>query len=281
MKHKRKNTITGALLSGAAAGGAAALTAYALAPKALKKVAIANPATSHGFASAKGYPYVRGEGFGKELHKPDRTIWMTRFTKTSDGSGRALYVGYDEATGKFVSQLKENPVSAAEAYTEFHGRGPREVLTFQESSVQAGDYFALGDMGGLWLHTVNGKAWGRPDIQFEKQDGVKLAADKDGKQLFLMGGNQELPRKFIEQHTGGTKAMRFAPLGVAHGISYHTEKSFDRFRKSEYVHAFGEETGEKPEAYYDTELERIYLVGGAYRIENLDPALGASPGIAN
>ena len=171
---------------------------------------------------------------------------------------------------------------AAKLYADFHGRAPHEVLTLQEALMASGDYTALGDMGSLWLEPVKGEPshWQPPDIEFEKSDKVKLATDAKGKQLYLVGGNQKLPLDYLEKH-GVSTDKRFISLGEVYGISYLTAKSFDSFRDTEYAHEFGEKTRERPVAFYDAELKRIVLAGGAYSIAGVDDALGASPGIVN
>lgn len=176
-----------------------------------------------------------------------------------------------------------NGNGAAQMFEDFHGRAPSEILTLQEALLTSGDYTALGDMGSLWLEPVKGREpneWPEPDIEFEKSDKVKLATDSKGKQLYLVGGNQKLPLDYLEKH-GVPTDKRFISLGEVYGISYLTRKSFDGFRESEYAHEFGEKTGERPFAFYDAELHRIVLVGGAYSIAGVDDALGASPGIVN
>jgi len=176
---------------------------------------------------------------------------------------------------------KSNPDTAAEAYTEFHGRAPHEILEGTERHIKAGDYFALGEMRGLWLRPVKGDPsnWGE-DLSFTKADGVKLACDPQGAQLYFIGGNQDLPDSELTAQ-GYPVSERWVELGTCYAIDYRTEKSFDRFRSHDYAHEFGEETGERPTAWYDREARKIVLVGGAYKIAPLDANLGASPGIVN
>lgn len=178
--------------------------------------------------------------------------------------------------------LRTNKQSAGQLYKDFHGRAPSEILTMQEALMTSGDYTALGNMGSLWLEQVKGEPsdWPNPDIEFKKQDKVKLATDSKGKQLYLVGGNQQLPLDYLEKH-GVSVDKRFISLGEVYGISYLTEKSFEGYRQGEYAHEFGEKTGERPFAFYDAELERIVLAGGGYSIAGVDDALGASPGIVN
>jgi hypothetical protein len=50
----------------------------------------------HSKAIEKGFSFIRGEG------QVLNGVWMSRFTKTSDGKGPALFVGFDPICFKFV-----------------------------------------------------------------------------------------------------------------------------------------------------------------------------------
>jgi hypothetical protein len=185
---------------------------------------------------------------------------------------------------------KRNQAGAAEMYEIFHGREPREVITMQEAAVKKGDYAALGDLCGLWLRPVKKNtpptSWPPPEIQFSKSDGVKLCCDAKGKQLFFIGGDQQISPDDLAAlcEAGDAETMgkgNICCIGQCHGISYQTQKSFDDFRTIEYVHQFGEETDERPILCYDLAAKRFLLAGGAYSIAGLDDSLGASPGIVN
>jgi len=214
-----------------------------------------------------------------------------------DALGKKLTKGILRATAESVERSKAkmrklrtqlrrsrpnpNDNGAAELYESFHGRSPTEVLTSQEDCVAAGTYAALGKMRGLWLEPPARKnQWGRPHIEFTEADGVKLAAAPGSTQLYLIGGNQQLPVDYLASR-GADTTKEFIPLGTVYAISYLTEKSFDGFRSSEYIHELGEETGERPTAFYNKRAKRIILVGGAYSIAPTDNRLGASPGIVN
>jgi hypothetical protein len=57
-----------------------------------------NPSSVYSMAVHLGYPYLRGEGKVAE----DGRTWLSRITKKADGSGPALFVGWDQATRKWV-----------------------------------------------------------------------------------------------------------------------------------------------------------------------------------
>jgi len=182
---------------------------------------------------------------------------------------------------------QDNGNGGAAMYEDFHGRLPREVLKFQEKLLSKGDYAALGDDPEIWLRPVSGNPnkWDAAEIEFEPQNGVKLAT-QDGSQLYFVGGDQSLPKSALEFFAsrsggGGDTSKRFLSLGTAYAISYVTEKKFDGFKRMPYAHIFGEETGARPDLVYDTETKRVLLVGGAYSIAPVESELGASPGIVN
>lgn len=173
-----------------------------------------------------------------------------------------------------------NQGAAGQLYEDFHGRKSQEVIRLQEALMKSGDYTALGDDPEFWIRAVSGdpKHWPAPDIEFEPKDKVKLATDAKGKRLYIVGGRQKLSAEALG---GFDTSERFVNLGTCYGISYQTEKIFDGFKTTTYVHEFGEETGERPELIYDKEGGRLLLVGGAYKIAGVDRALKASPGIVN
>jgi len=201
--------------------------------------------------------------------------------KVSLANPRAKSKGKGQkAKGKNARRNQGN--GAGNLYEDFHGRSAHEVLEMQDGIAQSGDYAALGDAGGLWLRPVKGdpEKWGKADIRFEPEDKVKLAASPESSQLYLIGGNQELPLDYLRS-LGEDVTKDFIPLGTVYALSYATEKSFDGYRTSEYGHELGEETGECPTAFYDRRQKRIVLVGGAYSIAPPKKGLGASPGIVN
>lgn len=57
--------------------------------------------SAYDMAVQHGFPYIRGEGRSKG------GVWYNRFTKTADGSGPALYVGYNEATRRWLIEGDE------------------------------------------------------------------------------------------------------------------------------------------------------------------------------
>jgi len=253
------------------------------------------------------YDHVRGEhdAGGKVIHETPKwkrqdyagTIWARRKMRgnkkkknpvleslvagAAAGTAAVLAGKYLEKRAGNRKRKRNQDGNGAAMYEDFHGRSAHEVLELQEQLLTAGDYAALGDDPEIWLRPVTGDPnnWAQAEIEFEPENGVKLAT-KDGSQLYFMGGDQSLPDSALE-FFGGDTSKRFISLGVAYAISYVTEKKFDGFKRIPYAHILGEETGERPQLVYDTETKRVLLVGGAYSIAPVEGDLGASPGIVN
>ncbi len=295
------NPILESILGGAAAGTSVVLSAKLL-EKYLRK---RNPASA---ALLRRIYFLEGKAERGRITPQESTLLRSLYIRLRRENPRA--VSYLEAarkaavsgelqkarralgkyqrkkiqeTEKELRRVKgRNPDGAAEAYRDFHGRSPTEVLEMQDSFLGSGDYTALGDDPEIWLRPVKGDpaTWAAADIEFEPADQVKLATDPQLEQLYFVGRNQVLPLATL-QRAGFTTDKRFVSLGEAHAISYTTEKSFDDFKSTPYAHIFGEETGERPTLLYDKETRRLLLVGGGYQIAPVDASLGASPGIVN
>lgn len=67
-----------------------------------------NPSSVFSYAVSLGYPYLRGEGKVAD----DGRTWLSRVTKNADGSGNALYIGYDTVKRKWIVEREGNPSDA-------------------------------------------------------------------------------------------------------------------------------------------------------------------------
>lgn len=157
---------------------------------------------------------------------------------------------------------------AQNLFKEFHGRGPDKVLQMQMSETQRGTYTALGE---LWELDFKAPNKDKIRLSFEGNR-VKLASSPDGKQLYLIGGDQVMPEKLLNQF-GAEGEKDFVALGEATSITYVTRKAFDGFKEAGYVHKFGEEGGYRPYGFYNRLQKTLILAGGSYHIE--------APGIIN
>jgi len=106
---------------------------------------------------------------------------------------------------------------------------------------------------------------------------VKLASSPNGRQLYAIGGNQNL----VSCHgkfEGVDWEKDFVDLGECPFIVYLARKAHGNFEPIEYVHEFGEKSGIRPQLMYDKLKRRIFFVGGDYFI---DSSKQISPGIEN
>jgi hypothetical protein len=170
-------------------------------------------------------------------------------------------------------RTRRNPAHAEELqdaeqlYETFHGESPEEIVRVQESDCQRKVYTGLGTLTEITIDALAGEC----KITFPAEDGVQLASAPGGRQLYLIGGNQNIDSQIEKFGTDTTKD--FVELGAATKITYRTRKKIDNFDLVDYWHKAGEETNEPPYAFYDHLRKRIFLVGGRYRVE--------APGIIN
>ena len=191
---------------------------------------------------------------------PEASIYL-------DGGGAAIV-----SLSSLKKARRKNPDiplrEASNLFREFHGRGPHKVIEMQIDEQRRGTYTALGELWELHFKAPNRQLI---KLGFEGNH-VKLASSPDGKQLYLIGGDQAMPESLLKQF-GADTGKDFIDLGEAVSVVYVTRKGFDGFKQSAYVHKFGEEGGFRPEGFYNRLSRNIVLAGGSYRIE--------SPGIIN
>lgn len=160
--------------------------------------------------------------------------------------------------------------AAVRLFEKFHGRDPKDITEKHVSAAMRKDYTALGDLEHLKVITPLGQT-----VQFNFEgDGVKLASSPDGKQLYCIGGNQNLSSCL--DHASLEKD--FIDLGECVQVQYLARKVHANFEPVSYYHKFGEKTGERPQLAYNKLQRQIFFVGGNYFI---DTKQGVSPGIEN
>jgi len=152
--------------------------------------------------------------------------------------------------------------AAADLYREFHGRSPKEVLELQESAEVRGEYTALGPPVELRFEAPNGN---EVKIKFKEDDEVKVASSPDGKQIYFLGGNQDITDSL--SLFGGDTGKDFIDLGYAIFLSYDASKWQTGFTPVIWEHTLGEESGIRPRGFFDNLRKRIYFTGGNYRVE--------------
>jgi peptidoglycan hydrolase-like protein with peptidoglycan-binding domain len=172
---------------------------------------------------------------------------------------------------------------AVRLFQKFHGKKPAGIMEAQRSAAMRLDYTALGELRaiGLGEAAFDGDKlvhhWEElPHLDFADA-GVKLASAPNGKQMYLIGGDQDVS-SFLGDFEGVDPEKDLIDLGDAGFVVYDARKKQSRFEPVEWVHRLGEETDELPRLMYDRIKRELFLVGGAYFID-LAPAL--SPGIEN
>ena len=167
---------------------------------------------------------------------------------------------------------QSDTTEAIRLFQSFHGRDPKEIAEKQESAAMRLEYTALGDLEYLIVKPEGG---GAVQINFEG-DGVKLASSPNGKQLYLIGGTQNLS-SMLDKFTDDPE-KDFIDLGEGREVQYLARKIHGDFQPVSWYHKFGEENGALPRLMYDKLKRRIFFVGGEYYI---DTSNAVSPGIEN
>lgn len=167
---------------------------------------------------------------------------------------------------------------AVRLFQGFHGHDPKEIVEKHVSAATRLDYTALGDLVYLKVETPVGKKF---EFNFNG-DGVKLASSPDGKQLYCIGGNQNILPCLDED----SKQKDFIDLGDGIEVAYLARKIHGKFQPVEYYHEFGEVDGTLPRLMYDKLRKQIFFIGGNYWVDVNMPAPGTplgkiSPGIEN
>jgi hypothetical protein len=161
---------------------------------------------------------------------------------------------------------------AVQLYQSFHGKDPKEVVKEHVSAALRLDYTALGDLEYIKVITPIGQT-----VEFSfSGDGVKLASAPNGKQLYCIGGNQDVTPCLDSD----SREKDFIDLGEAIEVQYLARKVHGGFHPVSYYHKFGEENANstKPQIFFDKLKKQVFFTGGEYRI---DTSKGVSPGIEN
>jgi hypothetical protein len=167
---------------------------------------------------------------------------------------------------------------AVRLFQGFHGHDPKEIAEKHVSAAVRLDYTALGDLKYAVTETPLGK---EATFTFEG-DGVKLASSPDGKQLYCIGGNQNILPLLDER----SAEKDFIDLGDCLEVAYLARKVHSDYRPVEYFHEFGELNGALPRLMFDKVRKQLFFVGGDYFINITMRAPGTplgkvSPGIEN
>lgn len=162
--------------------------------------------------------------------------------------------------GKAKPTRRRNPdaIEAAAALSEkFHGRPAHEVTVVEETELE---YSAVAELGKLVeLHVRSFEDGKRYRLPFK---GVRVCATPDGQNILFLGGDQAVDLGSLGIETVKDQLV----IGDCIGIVYTTRKGFHNFERTDYVHEFGEESGDTPTLGYSPLNQRVYLEGGRYEV---------------
>lgn len=172
----------------------------------------------------------------------------------------------------------EETKKAVRLFQGFHGHDPKEIAEKHVSAAVRLDYTAVGDFLYAKTKTPLGET---AEFNFA-DDGVKLASSPDGRQLYCIGGNQNILPLLDER----SAEKDFIDLGECLEVAYLARKVHGDYRPVEYYHEFGELNGMRPRLMFDKVRKQIFFIGGDYFIDVTMRAPGTSlgkvsPGIEN
>jgi hypothetical protein len=177
---------------------------------------------------------------------------------------------------------RRNARDAEQLYEQFHGKRHARVT---DTGLPIADYDShpkLAALGKLVSVTIGenvkliepkftkaqplgkGKPWVET-ISFGSNEAPDLAAEPGGRQLYLVGGNQNISDCLRSLPIDANKDL--LDLGNLLRLEYFTRKGFDNFQPVTYYHALGEETGVTPRLIFDRRKKRLHIVGGQYEVK--------------
>ena len=190
-----------------------------------------------------GYPCSRKPGH-KGPHLPQGATMRTRKRLPHNWQPRA-----------------KNP--SAEALREkFTGMEVERVRVMEEPHMPAGNYAMLGKLLGLYVKPRTGGQV----LQITAAGGTLVVSDETARQIYFVGGDQDISSGLATFGALDRGAGLFE-LGEARRIDYKQRKEHVPHPEADsWRHEFGEETGVRPIALYDSTAKRILLEGGEYVI---------------
>lgn len=205
--------------------------------------------------------------------------WTSIQTDADARRARAALRKSEAAKNSFFRGAKRNPMSgteerkaATEIYTGFHAQAPGESLVLNEPHIPEGTYPELGLLVNVKFRPTNRNAETRYVRAFVvPQENVHVIGDLERDQIYFAGGNQYFSHEEMRK-LGWDGSQNQFEVGEAIEITYIARKYHEEVQASargeivEWVHEFGEESGELPTFWYDVAVKRIYLRGGAYKI---------------
>jgi hypothetical protein len=194
-----------------------------------------NPATCG--AMIGGYPCTRKPGH-RGPHLPQGATMRTR---------HRLRKGWQ-------------PNPSAEALREsFTGMEVDRVTVHREGHMPGGDYALVGKLLALYVKPLAGG-----QVQVIKPTGTQVVADESARQLYFVGGDQDITLA-LDVFGARERSAGLFELGQATRIDYKQRKEHVPDPDvDEWRHEFGEESGVRPSVLFDAKHKRLLLEGGEY-----------------
>jgi hypothetical protein len=153
---------------------------------------------------------------------------------------------------------RANP-SAAALREAFTGKDADSYTVHREEHMPAGDYAQLGKLLALYVKPHAGG-----QVQMIKPRGTILVADESARQLWFVGGDQDISAA-LGVFGARQRADGLVELGEARRIDYKQRKEHVPDPDvDEWRHEFGEESGVRPLVLFDAAHKRLLLEGGEY-----------------
>lgn len=164
--------------------------------------------------------------------------------------------------------LAANPskeIAAGEMYERFHGAAPQFTDDYHEPTPRPQTLTELGALLELKVKRDAGWKIGAFDVA---SNGIKLASNAAGTQLYCVGGDQKISRGQLST-LGVDNSKDLIDLGYCFYVAYRTRKAQVGGALASYEHRLGEETGRMPRLIYDRRgrQPRILFSGGEYHVE--------------
>jgi hypothetical protein len=227
---------------------------------------LGNPAMGDGEAgqyAARLHPSDRGKALKRHIAE----VEMDLRKKLSRGELAVLRSRWSAGVKR---GRKSNPASgSAEAFEEFHGFAPSEVITVTKKVHYHKHLAAAGKLTHLDVWGVDGR--GHKISGFK---GAFLAFNETKDQLFVEGGDQAVGLKEF----GISAPHELETLGELTDIGYQTNKTHlgDEGGEAVYVHKFRSTNKDGrhvivriaryPDLIYDVRNEQLLFSGGSYEI---------------
>lgn len=184
-------------------------------------------------------------------------------------------------------KFNPDPHVAEQVREAFVGEPADKITIYHEPHMRDGEYARLGQLVGISFKPVHGgqvQAVGYykgaeriPLLEAAKkmlpliEAPVLVSDDKVTffepwpKRIFFVGGEQDVaPMLDVAKHK--QIGDHLWELGECRHIVYRERKWFDKFQLINYVHPFGEETGDKPTLLYNARIKRLLVGGGDYSV---------------